>query len=72
MKRPHVFKKGDLVFWADPDNSIASGFGTVHSIQDNSSDCVIGIVKDDGGYAEVMPHELVTTPNKTPLQGSVQ
>ncbi len=58
------WKRGDKVFWTDPHEGICSGPGTVLVVDtplDDGlvlADTIIGVKKSDGGYVEVLPHEL--------------
>jgi uncharacterized protein YndB with AHSA1/START domain len=51
----HDLKKGDRVYWTDPDPHGNSGRGTVVSADHPE---VICLKMDDGGEVEAMPHEL--------------
>lgn len=49
------FKKGDRVFWTDPDEGACSGEGTVTKA---ARPDIICILKDDGGEVEALASEL--------------
>lgn len=59
-----LIKVGQRVFWNDPDNGACSGPGVITKVQSDEDDpyiyddTVISIQKDDGGEAEVYPHEI--------------
>jgi len=54
----HDFKVGERVYWTDPGEDLASGWGVIEHVQSEYDDAVIAVRKDDGGSAEVFPHEL--------------
>lgn len=55
-----TIKVGDRVFWNDPDDGLASGYGTITALlyEPVDEDTIISIRKDDGGEAEALAHEL--------------
>ena len=70
IDQPRRFKKGDSVYWNDPDDGLASGKGVIinqpyeHLDEDEDiyGDEIIDIHLDDGGCAEVFAHELTYIP----------
>jgi hypothetical protein len=58
------FVVGERVHWTDPDEGKCSGDGVVYGTQGHPimPDSVITLSMDDGGEAEVLPHELTKLP----------
>lgn len=57
------FKKGDAVYWKDPDEGIASGYGEVVYVEylddEVTGDEIISLKMVDDGEVEALAHELV-------------
>ena len=51
------------MFWTDPDNGLASGPGTITTLQYEpvDKDTIISLCMDDGGEVEALAHELKPT-----------
>lgn len=57
------FKVGDRVWWTDPEKGLASGWGKITHIQEETpgtydDDAIISLSLEVGGEAEVLPHEI--------------
>jgi len=58
------YKKGDRVFWNDPDEGTCSGTGTV-VVGGGGRETILLIKKDDGGSVECTANELTPLDKKT-------
>jgi hypothetical protein len=56
------FKKGDRVFWTDPDEGTCSGEGVITKAARQDILCIL---KDDGGEVEALADELKIIPGPT-------
>lgn len=73
ITNPDAITVGTRVYWTDPDNDQTSGAGTITKVNTESAiddETVITIVKDDGGEAEVLRHELRVLPSTTQLDAT--